>query len=76
MYFAHCHRTESGETPLQLAIHCRLGLAVEALCVRGVDMSRLDAHGVPPLWAALDSAQEEVASVSIRTRTLPVGAWD
>ena len=57
------HSTEAGETPLQLAIHCRLGLVVEALCVRGVDMSRLDANGVPPLWAALDSAQEEVASV-------------
>lgn len=59
-------RTEAGETPLQLAIHCRLGLVVEALCVRGVDMSRLDANGVPPLWAALDSGQEEVASVSSR----------
>ncbi|KAH9641473.1 hypothetical protein HF086_006089 [Spodoptera exigua] len=38
--------TEAGETPLQLAIHCRLGLVVEALCVRGVDMSRLDANGI------------------------------
>ncbi|XP_041972423.1 rabankyrin-5 [Aricia agestis] len=58
--------TEAGETALQLAIHCRLGLAVEALCVRGVDMGRLDANGVPPLWAALDSGQEEVASILVR----------
>ncbi|KOB75933.1 Ankyrin repeat and FYVE domain-containing protein 1, partial [Operophtera brumata] len=58
--------TEAGETPLQLAIHCRLGLVVEALCVRGVDMSKLDANGVPPLWAALDSGQDEVASILVR----------
>ncbi|XP_052739096.1 rabankyrin-5 isoform X3 [Bicyclus anynana] len=60
------NRTDAGETPLQLAIHCRLGLVVEALCVRGVDMGRLDANGVPPLWAALDSGQEEVASILVR----------
>lgn len=58
--------TEAGETPLQLAIHCRLGLVVEALCVRGVDMARRDTHAVPPLWAALASQQEDVASILVR----------
>lgn len=63
--FLH-RRTAEGESPLQLAIHCRLGEVVDALCVRGVDMSALDIRGSCPLWAALDSGQEDVASILVR----------
>lgn len=54
-------RTADGETPLQLSIHCRLGEVVEALCKRGVDTS----IGCP-LWDALDSDQEDVASILVK----------
>ncbi|KAJ8676247.1 hypothetical protein QAD02_012033 [Eretmocerus hayati] len=50
-------RTSSGETALQLSVHCRLGEVVQALCRRGADASL----GCP-LWDALESEQEDVAS--------------
>ncbi|XP_008205232.1 rabankyrin-5 isoform X2 [Nasonia vitripennis] len=50
-------RSLSGETALQLSVHCRLGDVVEALCRRGADTS----VGCP-LWDALESEQEDVAS--------------
>ncbi|XP_020711715.2 rabankyrin-5 isoform X2 [Athalia rosae] len=53
-------RTLDGETPLQLCVHCRLGEVVEALCRRGVDTS----VGCP-LWDALDSQQDDTASVLV-----------
>ncbi|CAK9807015.1 Ankfy1 [Anthophora quadrimaculata] len=54
-------RTANGETPLQLSVHCRLGEVVEALCKRGADTS----IGCP-LWDALDSDQEDVASILVK----------
>ncbi|EFN77373.1 rabankyrin-5 [Harpegnathos saltator] len=54
-------RTADGETPLQLCVHCRLGEVVEALCRRGVDTS----IGCP-LWDALDSDQEDTASILVK----------
>lgn len=62
----NCFRTAESESPLQLAIHCRLIDVVEALCVRGVDMSAPDRLGNCPLWAALDSDQDNIASVLVR----------
>lgn len=59
-------RTVDYESPLQLAIHCRLSAVVDALCMRGVDMSALDLLGNCPLWAALDSDQENIASILVR----------
>ncbi|KAF2882462.1 hypothetical protein ILUMI_23687 [Ignelater luminosus] len=59
-------KTAESESPLQLAIHCRLIDVVEALCVRGVDMSAPDRLGNCPLWAALDSDQDNIASVLVR----------
>ncbi|XP_046739305.1 rabankyrin-5 isoform X1 [Diprion similis] len=53
-------KTRDGETPLQLCVHCRLGEVVEALCRRGVDTSIGS-----PLWDALDSQQEDTASVLV-----------
>lgn len=51
------NRTLGGETALQLSVHCRLGDVVEALCRRGADAS----IGCP-LWDALESDQEDIAS--------------
>lgn len=59
-------RTTDFETPLQLAIHCRLSDVVDALCIRGVDMSQPDRVGSCALWAALDSGQEDIASILVR----------
>ncbi|KAK4878403.1 hypothetical protein RN001_010909 [Aquatica leii] len=59
-------KTSEFESPLQLAIHCRLGDVVDALCLRGVDMSALDRVGNCPLWAALDSGQENIAAILAR----------
>ncbi|KAJ8957961.1 hypothetical protein NQ318_001960 [Aromia moschata] len=59
-------KTADYETPLQLAIHCRLGDVVDALCMRGVDMSAPDRLGNCALWAALDSDQEDIASILVR----------
>ncbi|XP_056639998.1 rabankyrin-5 [Diorhabda sublineata] len=58
--------TTEGETPLQLAIHCRLGEVVDDLCTRGVDMSAPDRLGNCALWAALDSDQEDIASILVK----------
>ncbi|KAH1019084.1 hypothetical protein HUJ05_006745, partial [Dendroctonus ponderosae] len=57
--------TSENETPLQLAIHCRLPEVVDALCVKGVDMSAPDRLGNCALWAALDSGQETIASILV-----------
>ncbi|XP_076244386.1 rabankyrin-5 isoform X2 [Calliopsis andreniformis] len=54
-------RTSNGETPLQLSVHCRLSEVVEALCKTGVDTS----VGCP-LWDALDSDQEDIASILVK----------
>ncbi|XP_065170447.1 rabankyrin-5 isoform X2 [Atheta coriaria] len=58
--------TSDYESPLQLAIHCRLGEVVDALCSKGVDMSATDRLGNCPLWAALDSGQDNIASILVR----------
>ncbi|KAJ8978783.1 hypothetical protein NQ317_015507 [Molorchus minor] len=59
-------KTVDYETSLQLAIHCRLADVVEALCTRGVDMSAPDRLGNCALWAALDSGQDDIASILVR----------
>lgn len=58
--------TADQESPLQLAIHCRLETVVEALCARGVALSAPDNKGDCPLWLALESGQENVASVLVK----------
>ncbi|KAF7283620.1 hypothetical protein GWI33_023258 [Rhynchophorus ferrugineus] len=58
--------TSENETPLQLAIHCRLPEVVDALCTKGVDMSAPDRLGNCALWAALDSDQEDIANILVR----------
>lgn len=58
--------TGDQESPLQLAIHCRLSTVVDALCTLGVSFSSPNNKGDPPLWTALESEQEEIASVLVR----------
>lgn len=55
-------------TALQLAIKRHLPLVVENLCRRGADMSVLDPDGKSPLWNALDSGQEEIASILVNSK--------
>lgn len=58
--------TGDQESPLQLAIHCRLPTVVDQLCTLGVSFSSPNSKGDPPLWTALESEQDEIASVLVR----------
>lgn len=58
--------TGEQESPLQLAIHCRLPTVVDGLCSLGVSFSSPDNKGDAPLWTALESEQDAVASVLVR----------
>lgn len=58
--------TGDQESPLQLAIHCRLPTVVDKLCTLGVSFSSPNSKGDPPLWTALESEQEDIASVLVR----------
>lgn len=58
--------TAEQESPLQLAIHCRLPVVVDALCTRGVSLSAPDNKGDCPLWSALSSDQDDIASVLVK----------
>lgn len=58
--------TGDQESPLMLAIHCRLSTVVDELCTLGVSFSSPNSKGDPPLWCALESEQEEIASVLVR----------
>jgi rabankyrin-5 len=53
---------------LQLAIKRHLPLVVENLCQRGADMSVLDSEGNSPLWVALETGQEDIASILVINR--------
>ncbi|XP_077996108.1 rabankyrin-5-like isoform X2 [Glandiceps talaboti] len=59
-------KTKENETPLQLSIKRHLPVVVDALCVRGANMNVIDENGNPPLWVALESGQEDVASTLVR----------
>lgn len=69
MYFvdlcAFTLRTQEGATALQLAISNQLPLVVDAICTRGADMSVVNDSGDPPLWLALDSNLEDIASTLV-----------
>jgi ankyrin repeat protein len=53
-------------TALQLAVRRHLPLVVENLCKRGADMLVLDSDGNSPLWTALDTGQEDIASILVK----------
>lgn len=58
--------TAEQESPLQLAIHCRLPQVVDTLCIKGVALSAPNNKGDCPLWSALESDQEEIAAVLVK----------
>lgn len=53
-------------TALQLAVRRHLPLVVEHLCRRGALMSEVDSAGNSPLWTALDTGQEDIASILVK----------
>lgn len=61
-------KTLDDQTPLQLAVSRHLPRVVEELCVKGTDLNCVDKDGNCPLWCALESGQEDVASILVRHR--------
>jgi ankyrin repeat protein len=60
--------TDENLTALQLAVKRHLPLVVENLCKRGANMSILDSEGNSPLWTALDTGQEDIASILVANK--------
>lgn len=60
-----CLRSRDNLSALQLAVKRHLPLVVENLCKKGADMSILDSEGNSPLWNALDTGQEDIASILV-----------
>ena len=58
--------TADQESPLQLAIHCRLVKVVDKLCGLGVALSAPNNKGDCPLWSALETDQEDICKVRLR----------
>lgn len=65
-------RTPAGETPLVLCIRRNLPNVLEALCRRGANMEENSADGPCPLWLALQSGNEDLASTLVRSLTLAI----
>lgn len=59
-------RTPSNETPLQLAVRNKLEKVVRELCAKGAEVDAVDDDGSPLLWMALESLDEDVASVLVQ----------
>ena len=59
-------KTPSNETPLQLAVKNKLEQVVRELCSKGAELDTLDEDGTPLLWTALESLDEDVASVLVQ----------
>ena len=55
------------ESYLVLAIKHQLQSLVKCLCEKGVDLGTPDTSGNVPLWVALRSKQENIASMLVRT---------
>ena len=56
------YRTPQNETHLLNAIRHRLEDVADRLCEMGVDLSMADTQGNSPLWVALRSRQETIAT--------------
>ena len=66
-FFLHVHvllffRTPQNETLLLIAIRHQLEKVADKLCEMGVDLSMADTQGNSPLWVALRSRQETIAT--------------
>jgi rabankyrin-5 len=55
-----------GCRPIQLAVQYHLPSVVEALCRHGAMMNVIDENGNSVLWNALDSGQEDIASILVK----------
>ena len=58
-------RTKENKTALQLAIQCHLQPVVDALCKKGADLNSCDEKNNCPLWVALKSGQQDIASTLV-----------
>ena len=58
-------RSSDNLSALQLAVKRHLPLVVENLCKRGADTSILDENGNSSLWNALDTGQEDIATILV-----------
>ena len=61
-------RTPQNESLLLLSIRHQLEAVVDQLCELGSDLSLADKNGNSPLWVALRSRQEMVATKLVRGR--------
>ena len=66
LFSLNLSRTDKGETCLELSISKSLPDVVDSLCRLGADMSAASCDSNPPLWIALDSNQEDMASILVR----------
>ncbi|CAF2499543.1 unnamed protein product [Rotaria sp. Silwood2] len=55
-----------GLSPIQLAVKHHLPSVVEALCRNGANMNVVDENRNSVLWNALDSGQEDIASILVK----------
>jgi ankyrin repeat protein len=55
-----------GLSPIQLAVKHHLPSVVEALCRNGANMNVVDENNNSVLWNALDSGQEDIATILVK----------
>ena len=65
IYLFISYRTVDNESYLVLAIKHQLQSLVKCLCEKGVDLGTPDTNGNVPLWVALRSKQENIASMLV-----------
>ncbi|KAK7076768.1 Ankyrin repeat and FYVE domain-containing protein 1, partial [Halocaridina rubra] len=58
-------RTQDGQSPIQMCINEGLSAIVALLCGKGADQTHPNSTP-PPLWQALDSKQEDIASILVQ----------
>lgn len=58
-------RTREGLSPLELCINEGFGAVVALLCGKGADHNSHSSSSEPPLWQALNSKQEDIASTLV-----------
>ncbi|KAI0209082.1 Rabankyrin-5 [Lamellibrachia satsuma] len=64
---ADCNiRTKDNQTCLELAIKRHLVAVVDQLCKQGAAVNETDDNGDCPLWQALDTGQEDIASLLVQ----------
>ena len=59
-------RTKDGQTCLELAIKRHLPVVVDNLCQCGANMNTVNSDGDCPLWIALETGQEDIASTLVK----------